>query len=306
MGGETRLVALVTGASSGFGRMIANDLADAGHAAYASMRGTTGKNAKAVDDIAAHARDRSVALHSLELDVQSEESIARAVERVVADYGRLDVLVHNAGHMVYGPSEAFTPEQLAELYDINVLGTQRVNRAVLPLMRAAKSGLLVWISSTSVAGGVPPFLGPYFAAKAAMDALAVCYGKEVAPLGIDTSIVVPGAFTTGTNHFENAGHPADDARAHAYDAAYSHDFLGNVRDALAKTVPGDADPAVVGRAVVDVVAAPPGKRPYRVFVDPADDGAAVTFAVMDRVRQQFLQRIGFPELMHPRATSAKP
>jgi NAD(P)-dependent dehydrogenase (short-subunit alcohol dehydrogenase family) len=82
------------------------------------------------------------------------------------------VVIHNAGHMVFGPAEASTPQQLAELYDVNVVGTQRVNRSVLPHMRRQQQGLLIWISSSSSAGGTPPYLGPYFAVKAAMDALA--------------------------------------------------------------------------------------------------------------------------------------
>jgi len=295
------LIALVTGASSGFGQMIARDLATAGHTAYASMRGTTGKNADKVEDNSTFAKEKEVDLRSIELDVQDEASIAAAIEAIGREHGRLDVLVQNAGHMMYGPLGAFTPDQLAQQYDVNVRGTHRVNRAVLPHMRAAGSGLVVWVSSSSVAGGVPPLLGPYFAAKAGMDALAVCYAKELAPFGIETSIVVPGAFTSGTNHFANAGHPENAAIADAYTAAWPDGFADRIQDALAGTVPDDADPNAVGRAVVDIVAAPAGKRPLRVHVDPASDGAAVTFAVMDRVREQFLDRIGFPELMHPAA-----
>ena len=87
--------------------------------------------------------------------------------------------MHNAGHMAFGPAEAFTPEQLAELYDVNVLSTQRVNRAALPQLRKQGQGLLVWVSSSSSAGGTPPYLSPYFAAKAAMDAMAVQYAREL-------------------------------------------------------------------------------------------------------------------------------
>ena len=291
------MIALVTGASSGFGRMIANELAAAGLTTYASMRGLSGKNAKQRDEIAAYAKERGVDLRAIELDVQSSGSAEDAVGVIMREHGRLDVLVHNAGHMVYGPSEAFTAEQLAELYDINVLGTQRVNRAALPHMRAARSGLVIWVSSSSVAGGVPPFLGPYFAAKAGMDAIAVCYAKELAPFGIDTSIIVPGAFTTGTNHFANAGKPADSGRDGEYVKAYRSGAFEDVKAALAKTVPDDADPTAVGRAVVEVVRAPAGKRPLRVHIDPASDGASVAFTVIDRVRSEFVQRVGLAKLL---------
>ncbi len=292
-------IALVTGASSGFGRMIANALAAAGHTAYASMRGLSGKNSHQVEEVDAYSRKHGVDLRSIELDVQSERSIAAAMGKIIAEHGRLDVLIHNAGHMVYGPSEAFTPEQLADLYDINVLGCQRVNRAALPHMRRAGRGLLVWIGSSSVAGGVPPLLGPYFAAKAGMDALAVAYARELAPLGIESSIVVPGAFTTGTNHFANAGEPADKNTTADYTSDWPDGFANRMKDALAGTVPDDADPAQVARAVAGIVDAPYGKRPFRVVVDPASDGAAVSYAVIDRVREQFLDRIGFTDLRHP-------
>lgn len=298
------LVALVTGASSGFGQMIARDLAKAGHVAYASMRGATDKNADKVNDSAAYAKEHCVDLRTIELDVQDEDSIRAAVDVIIKEHGKLDVLVHNAGHMVYGPTEAFTPDQLAQLYDINVLGTQRVNRAVLPHMRDARSGLLMWVSSTSVAGGVPPLLGPYFAAKAGMDALAVCIAKEVAPFGIETAILVPGAFTTGTNHFANAGHPDDAVTAKAYSDAYPANFEDDMEKALAATVPDWADPGEVGRAAVEIVAKPVGKRPFRTFVDPASDGAAVTFTVMDRVRSEFLHRLGHADLQHPTTTQS--
>ena len=129
-------VILVTGASSGFGAMSARALADAGHVVYASMRETAGRNAPQVDAARAYAVERGVRLLPLELDVQSQDSCDAAVARILAEQGRLDTLVHNAGHMVFGPAEAFTPEQYAQQYDVNVLGTQRVNRAALPVMRA--------------------------------------------------------------------------------------------------------------------------------------------------------------------------
>jgi NAD(P)-dependent dehydrogenase (short-subunit alcohol dehydrogenase family) len=211
-------VVIVTGASSGFGRLSANAVARSGHTVYASMRETSGRNAPQVAELQKFAKDNKIDLRAIELDVQSQESVDRAVTKIISAHGHIDVVVHNAGHMDFGPAEAFTPEQLAELYDINVLSTQRVNRAALPHMRKQRSGLLVWVSSSSVAGGTPPYLSPYFAAKAGMDAIAVSYARELALWGIETSIVVPGAFTGGTNHFAHAGQPADTARAAEYNA----------------------------------------------------------------------------------------
>jgi NAD(P)-dependent dehydrogenase (short-subunit alcohol dehydrogenase family) len=292
-------VILITGASSGFGRLSAHALAEAGHIVYASMRDTQGKNAAQVADIDTYAKEKRVDLRSIELDVASEESTEAAVAAIVAAHGRIDVVMHNAGHMVYGPSEAFTPEQLAELYDTNVLSTQRVNRAVLPHMRQARRGLVLWNSSSSVAGGTPPYLGPYFAAKAGMDALAIVYARELALWGIETAILVPGAFTRGTNHFAHAGNPNDAERAAAYEAGPYAGYADMVQNAFADIVPEDADPALVARAVVEIVAAPVGKRPFRTVVDPTNDGATVGFAVTDRLRAEMLHRVGLSELLTP-------
>lgn len=297
-------VILITGASSGFGRLMANALAAAGHTVYASMRGLSSKNADRAREVAAYAERHDVDLRTVELDVQSDASTQSAVASIIAEHGRLDVLIHNAGHMVWGPSEAFTPEDLAHLYDVNVLGAQRVNRAALPHMREARRGLVVWIGSSSAAGGVPPMLGPYFAAKAAMDALAVCYARELAPFGIETSILVPGAFTKGTNHFAHAGSPSDKPRVADYEAGLPQGFADDILAALAKTVPDDAEPETVAEAAVAVVNAPFGKRPFRVVIDPASDGAAVSYAVIDRVRSEFLHRIGFADLMRPKDVHA--
>src|SRR6267378_4003357 len=135
------------------------------------------------------AAEHGVDLRPIELDVSSEKSCDAAIQEIISKDGRLDVVVHNAGHMVFGAAEAFTPEQLAELYDVNVLSTQRVNRAALPQLRKQSQGLVVWVSSSSAAGGTPPYLAPYFAAKAGMDALAVVYARELTRWGIETSII---------------------------------------------------------------------------------------------------------------------
>ena len=212
-------IIVITGASSGFGALAAHALAKSGHTVYAGMRDTAGRNAPQVEALQAHAAQTGVDLRAVELDVQSEPSVEAAIATILRESGRLDTVVHNAGHMVFGPAEAFTPEQYAALYDVNVLGTQRVNRVALPILRRQGRGLVVWVSSTSTRGGTPPWLAPYFAAKAGMDSLAVSYAGELARWGIETSIIVPGAYTKGTNHFAHAGAPADTARAAEHDDA---------------------------------------------------------------------------------------
>lgn len=294
-----KYVVVITGASSGFGALAARALAKAGHTVYASMRDTAGRNAPQVEAAKQFAAENRVDLRTVELDVASQESANAAVTQIVAESGRLDVVVHNAGHMVFGPTEAFTPEQLAELYDVNVLSAQRVNRAALPQLRKQKQGLLVWVGSSSTTGGVPLYLAPYFAAKAGMDALAVSYARELSRWGIESTIVIPGAFTSGTNHFAHAGKPEDEARVAEYQAGPYAGFEEPLLKALAATVPPDADVAAVAETIVRVVDTPFGKRPFRVTVDPAQDGSEVVNLVMDRVRAEMLRRLGFEDLLHP-------
>jgi NAD(P)-dependent dehydrogenase (short-subunit alcohol dehydrogenase family) len=289
-------IILITGASSGFGRVTAEALAKAGHSVYASMRDVAGRNAGNAAEMAAIPGSD---IRPIGLDVQSDASANAAVEQIIAESGRIDVLVHNAGHMMFGPAESFLPEQFAQQYDVNVLGTQRVNRAALPHMRAAKQGLLVWVSSSSSAGGTPPYLSPYFAAKAAMDALAVQYARELARWGIETSIIVPGAFTKGTNHFAHSGRPADEARLADYEAGPYAGFGDQVQKAFAEIVPEDADVQGVADGIVDIVGMPFGTRPFRFHYDPTEDGANVGFTVLDRLRAEMLHRVGLSDLLKP-------
>ncbi|MCI2423009.1 SDR family oxidoreductase [Saccharopolyspora sp. K220] len=289
-------VIVITGASSGFGALTARALADAGHTVYAGMRETAGRNAPQVQAAADYAKEHDVDLRSVELDVNSQESVDAAIAQVEAGHGRIDVLIHNAGHMVTGPAEAFSPEQLAELYNVNVLSTQRVNRAALPGMRRRGQGLVIWVSSSSVKGGTPPYLAPYFAAKAGMDALAVGYAGELARWGVETSIVVPGAFTSGTNHFAHSGRPADTAVEAEYEAKYAG-LMEQVAEKLAALVPEDADAALVSDEIARIVALPRGQRPYRVHIDPSNDGSEEVSEVADRIRRQFLTRVDLADLL---------
>ena len=296
-------VIVITGASSGFGALSARALACAGHTVYAGMRETEGRNALQVAELERYAAEHHVDLRALELDVVSTPSVEAAIAKIIADCGRLDVIVHNAGHMSFGPAEAFTPEQFAQLYDVNVLSAQRVNRAALPRLRKQGRGLVVWVSSSSTRGGTPPYLSPYFAAKAAMDSLAVSYAGELARWGIETSIIVPGAFTKGTNHFAHSGSPADKTRAAEYNEGPYAGLAEQALKGLAALEPADADANTVAEAIVAVVDKPFGKRPFRLHIDPSQDGAEIVNGVADRVRAELLRRIGLEDLLRPNPNS---
>ena len=288
-------VILITGAGTGIGKLAAESLAQAGHIVYASMRDVNGRNAARAEGIRLWAREQKVELHPLELDVLSQASADAAVATIVAEQGRLDVVMQNAGHLVIGPTEAFTAEEIMNVFDTNFYGAQRVSRAVLPQMRAQASGLVLWISSTTTKGGFPPFMGPYAAAKAAMDSLAVSMSYELTRFGIETSIVVPGAFTRGTDHFPSAGKPADIARSEAY-ARYDG-VMDKVGDRLSALTPQDADPQAVADDIVRIVGLPQGSRPARSVIDFVGDGAAEVLQVSERVRIDFAKRIGIDDLL---------
>jgi NAD(P)-dependent dehydrogenase (short-subunit alcohol dehydrogenase family) len=260
------------------------------------MRETAGRNAPQVKAAADYTAEHKVDLRAIEMDVNVQESVDAAVHQIEAEHGHIDVLIHNAGHMVTGPAEAFTPEQLAELFNVNVLSTQRVNRAVLPGMRHRRTGLVVWVSSSSVKGGTPPYLAPYFAAKAAMDSLAVSYAAELARWGVETSIVVPGSFTNGTNHFAHSGGPADAAVEADYETTYAG-LMEQVAGKLAALAPEGAEASMVSDEITRIVALPAGHRPFRVHIDPANDGSQEASDVADRIRRDFLNRIDLADLL---------
>ncbi|MEI8632964.1 SDR family NAD(P)-dependent oxidoreductase [Vibrio sp. PP-XX7] len=215
-----------------------------------------GRNAKLASELKQWSSEHNLDLRTVELDVLSNESVANAVDQIIHDAGHLDVIIHNAGHMVFGPAEAFSPEQLMAQYDVNVLGTQRLNKAALPHLRKQGSGLIIWAGSSSTRGGTPPFLAPYFAAKAAMDAIAVSYSTELSQWGIETSIIVPGAFTKGTNHFAHSGKPADTNVADEYENGPYAGISEKAFQGLADLEPENAEPTDVAKSIVDVVNMP--------------------------------------------------
>lgn len=290
-------VILVTGAGSGIGQAVAITLAREGHIVYASMRNINGKNAerqKQIDDIA---RQESLQLHVIEMDVQSESSCGFAVEQVLTEQGRLDVVVNNAGMLMVGVTEAFTPEQVTHIIDVNAVSWLRVNRAVLPIMRRQQKGLIIYIGSTT-SRIHEPFIGAYIASKVAGDALAEIMGMEARPFGIDSVIVVPGAFTDGTEHFSHAQQPSDQAVSEQYNQ------LNNRIPTLASKLEGiDAKCALnfstddIGKAVASLVNMPQGHRPSRVTIDNQQKGTEELDRLHDKKQAAFLTKMGLGDLL---------
>ena len=183
-------IILITGASSGFGRDTAETLAAAGHKVFAGVRDVAGRNLAVADAL------RSKGIEPVALDVTSDPSVNAAIAAVLAKSGgKLDVVINNAGIASAGVSETFTPEQLRDLFEVNVFGIQRVIRAVLPTLRKQGDGLI--INTSSILGRVTfPFFGLYGASKFAVEAMTDSYRYELSQLGIDVVLVQPSAYPT--------------------------------------------------------------------------------------------------------------
>ena len=290
-------VIVITGAGTGMGRLTARSLALAGHTVYASMRSVEDRNRDKAQEVIAFAHDNAVDLYPLELDVLSVESVRAAADRVRREQGRVDVLVHNAAHMYFGITEAFTPEQILRGMETNVVGALRVNQSFLPMMRAQRSGLLLWVGSGSTRV-VPAFLGPYTAAKAAFDSFAESISYETIRFGIDTTILMPGIFVEGTAHFPNAELPADKDIEAEYLSLYQPYIDRNEQASRDMTVPG-LTPDVQGVAdeAVRIVAIPAGQRPFRTTVDYTDVGDIPVNEAAAESRERFMTRMGMADLL---------
>lgn len=151
-----------------------------------------------------------------------------------------------------------------------------------------------------------PYLAPYFAAKAAMESLAISYADELSGWGIETSIVTPGVYIKGTSHFEHSGHPADQAVAQAYANGPTKELADRVEKGHAAVTPDGMDAGDIARAIVDIVGRASGKRPFHVTIDPAEMGYEVMAMMHDRIRGDVFRRMGLADVLIPRLNVTDP
>jgi NAD(P)-dependent dehydrogenase (short-subunit alcohol dehydrogenase family) len=186
---------VVTGSSTGFGKLTVQTLAKDGHQVFATMRGVAGKNKAFADELTQWGKDHQLSVEVVELDVTSDESVINAAAHINAKVGAVDVVVNNAGIYGGGLDESYSVQDYKNIFEVNVFGVLRVVRAFLPAMRAKSTGLFVQISSV-MGRIVIPFAGAYTSSKWAIEAVAESLRYELAPQGIDSVIVQPGAFPT--------------------------------------------------------------------------------------------------------------
>ena len=288
---NTNKVVLVTGTTSGFGRLISETLARKGYQVYASMRHSTGKNQAAAEHLVSLARDEALDLHVIDLDVTDDSSIQQAVAKIVTDSGRLDVVVNNAGVVARGPLEASTDEQISQLFNTNVFGVIRVNRAVLPTMCAQGEGLLIQVGSV-LGRAAMPFFGAYSATKFALEGLTEAFNYELRGLssGVEAIIIEPGTYPTELAQKRIESSNLDRLEPYAPFLAQ----MGSLQKLTMAPNAAPPDPQEVADKVAELIAMPAGSRPLRTVtaVEGQREGAMALNQVSEQVADSIANRLG--------------
>jgi NADP-dependent 3-hydroxy acid dehydrogenase YdfG len=278
---------LITGASSGFGRLTAETLANSEHKVFAGFRSTDAAKKQVADEL------RKKNIEILKLDVTDQGSVDSAIAQLLEkSNNELDVVVNNAGMASAGISEAFTPEQIRQLFEVNVFGVQRVLRATLPVLRAKRRGLVINVGS--ILGRITlPFFGLYGASKYAVEAMSDSYRYELSQLGVDVVLVQPSAYPT--NMYAAAQQPADEELRKTYGE------VAEVPDKILKTFvtlfqgENGPNPQDVATAIDKIVSTPAGNRPDRVVVGLPFGSDAVNKAVAP-IQRGVIENLGLGDL----------
>jgi NAD(P)-dependent dehydrogenase (short-subunit alcohol dehydrogenase family) len=297
-------VILITGASTGFGRSAAETLAERGYKVFATMRDVSGRNADPAAELRSLANRKNWNLEVFEMDVTSDASVNQAVHQALESAGRIDVVINNAGIAAAGVTEAYTVDQFQQVFDVNIYGVQRVNRAVLPAMRRQRSGLLIHVSSG--AGRVAlPGMAIYCASKFALEALADAYRFELSPFGVDSVIVEPGIHRTPI--LEKFLPPVEQSRVSEYGSAA--ETIARVKGVFesASRAPETAGPELVVEAFVRLIETPAGERPFRTIPSPYLQPLLEPYnALAATIRERNAQGFKVPELTVLQKTASQP
>jgi len=277
---------LITGANTGFGREISETMSTAGYTVIAAMRDLTGHNLLQAEII------QQKGIQVIELDVTSQESVANAIEEVKNTAGGLDILINNAELASAGVTEAFTDEQATSLFDVNVIGLHRVTRAVLPIFRQQKDGLIINIGS--ILGRVTfPFFGLYGASKFAVEAMTESLRYEVSQLGVDVVLIQPSAYPSTL--YANCHQPAD------LDCVSEYGDIGKIPKAMFSYFMGmyesDSSPNQheVAQAILKLAYTPKGDRPIRTVVGTSY-GADLLNEITAPVQSEAVDDLGLSHL----------
>jgi NAD(P)-dependent dehydrogenase (short-subunit alcohol dehydrogenase family) len=252
---------LITGTSSGFGKLMVLTLSQEGHSIIAAMRNTTTKNAAVAQELAALPN-----VEVVEMDITSDESVNQAITSTIQKYGQLDVLVNNAGITGFGIVEATSVAQMKNLFEVNLFGVVRAYQAVLPSMRAHKAGLIINISS-GFGVVATPFVVPYQMTKFGLEALTEGIRDEVKGYGIEIVSVLPGPFSTEIGAKAASFGPDRPEVLAAYGPAMQTalEQFGSIMDG--KITEYGMDAQEVADAVVRLIEMKDGTRPFQTTVN---------------------------------------
>lgn len=278
---------VVTGSSSGFGKLIVEGAAAQGHVVYACMREINGKNKAVAQALTEWAHAHGHQVHVIEMDVTHDSSVEQAVRQIL-EGGPIDVVVNNAGIGNFGLTEGYDSKKLEQIFSINVFGPLRVNNAVLPHMRAHKSGLIIQISSM-LGRTVIPMMSVYSGTKWGIEAIIEGQHHELKGLGIDSVIVQPGGYPTGFTN--NILAPSRDLSSE-YGAFPQK--MGEAMQEFMESLkaPGAPNPQEVADAVLHLIAMPHGSRPLRTPVGATVEGVNAINHVAAQVQDQMLKNFG--------------
>ena len=278
---------LVTGASSGFGRLTAETLSKSGHKVFAGFRSVEGARKQIADEL------KAKNIEVLKVDVTDQAGVDKAIVQLLEKSGnKLDVVVNNAGMASAGLSEGFTAEQARDLFEVNVFGVQRVMRATLPVWRAKRAGLVINVGS--ILGRVTlPFFGLYGASKYAVEAMTDSYRYELSQLGVDVVLVQPSAYPT--NMYAAAQKPANGELVKSY--GETREVPGKILKTFMTLFQGEnaPNPQDVATAIDKIVAIPAGSRPDRVVVGLSFGSDAVNTAVAP-IQRGVIESLGLGDL----------
>jgi NAD(P)-dependent dehydrogenase (short-subunit alcohol dehydrogenase family) len=281
---------LITGATGGFGSLTVKQLLSDGHQVLGTARDISGRNKSKASDL------EKLGATIVEMDLSTDTSVNRGVDLAIQKLGGIDVLINNAGVGVLGLTETFTSEDLKRIFDINLFGTHRVSRAVIPVMRTLSRGLIINISSLLGRISVP-FYGPYNASKWALEGLTENYRVELSPAGIEVCIVEPGGYPT--TFIDHLIRPSDTERVKDYGAMgeIPETFLKNFENALAANP--SQDPINVAKAIAHLIKKPHGSRAFRTIVDNMGMGTPIAEynSMLEKITEGIFGNFGMSHLL---------
>jgi NAD(P)-dependent dehydrogenase (short-subunit alcohol dehydrogenase family) len=265
-------IIFITGASTGFGKLMTITLSNAGHTVIAGIRGTTGKNEAVTKELSALPN-----VEVVEIDISSDTSVSTAFQQTLSKFGKIDVLVNNAGVTGYGLFEAYTIDQIRQMFEVNFYGVVRTYQAVLPSMRKAKSGLVINVS-TGASGHTLPFMVPYFASKFGVESITEGIQEELAQFGIENVSIQSGVYPTEMNNGSKTGVDSNKPEiTEEYEPIASEMFKAMGGGMYSKMLEFKMNPQTIADGVLALVNMKDGTRPLRFPLDAVAQGTDVEF-----------------------------